>query len=212
MPDLEFNTYLEEAEINYNNQRYKDAASTFEYLIRHSIRDENYLDVIHFSYRAIDAWEKAGNRQKALHLWKNLGIFSLKVASKLASDSASESPTVEYKIELLEILEDTLEYLNNDEYRDNILEELYNNYILLSQEYDRPIKDRIMYLERALGYPSILNKERIKYLETSLAELHFKLAEKYKKSNQLGAEDIARKELEIANELLGKYGHHPRVL
>jgi len=210
--DFEFNTYLEEAEINYNNQRYKDAAGTFEYLIRASTRESNFLDVIHFSYRAIDAWEKAGSTQKALHVWKNLGVFSLKVASKIASDSAQETTNLEYKTEILEILQDTLDYLNNADYRRIILEDLYQHYILLSQEYDRSLKERIMYLEKTMNYPDVLTDERIKYIETNLAELHFKLAKQYSQSNQLGADNMAKKELEIANEILQKYGSHPRVL
>ena len=146
---LDYEQTLHEATVNYDNQRFQDSAAAFEYLIRHCAKEGNLVDAIHFSYRAIDAWENAKLDVKKLKVWQNLGIFSLKVVSEVASATIQSTYDLPTKIPFLKLLINTLTYLNDDSNLIRVKKELANVYYTLGNEYDREINERIDYFRKA---------------------------------------------------------------
>ncbi len=77
---MEVQNVLDEAIVNYDAGRYSDAESAFRYLLQSAVQSKNPVDVLYFCYRILEIAGKEDPTIDSVELWKNLGIYALRVA------------------------------------------------------------------------------------------------------------------------------------
>jgi len=104
---VELQSVLEEAVVNYDNNRLKDSESAFRYLLQSAVQSKNPVDTVYFCYRLLDIQSKLDEDHKSTaEIWKNLGIYSLKIA-----EQELKQVTGEKDLNFLEMSEQIYRYL-----------------------------------------------------------------------------------------------------
>ncbi len=78
-----FNILLAEAYDNYDTGRFEDAGKSFEHLASLCVKMENYADMYYFIYRALIAWKISNRMDRIYKVYQRIGIFSVKLSSKI---------------------------------------------------------------------------------------------------------------------------------
>ncbi|MCE7742977.1 MAG: hypothetical protein GOP50_11025 [Candidatus Heimdallarchaeota archaeon] len=92
---------IEEANANYNANRYKDAARTFEHLITLAIQSGEEEEAIYFAYRAADCWRKDKNEMNRAVIFRDIGNLAFSFCSKILDDYVSKTKKSEDKAKAL---------------------------------------------------------------------------------------------------------------
>ena len=90
-PENKMNILIEEANANYNANRYKDAARTFEHLITLAIQNEEEEEAIYFAYRAADCWRKDKNEMNRAIIFRDIGNLAYSFCSKIIDSYIKKS-------------------------------------------------------------------------------------------------------------------------
>jgi tetratricopeptide (TPR) repeat protein len=77
------NILIEEANANYQANRFKDAARTFEHLITLAIQNDEEEEAIYFAYRAADCWRKDKNEMNRAVIFRDIGNLAYSFCSKI---------------------------------------------------------------------------------------------------------------------------------
>ncbi|MHA1398184.1 MAG: hypothetical protein ACTSSF_10885, partial [Candidatus Heimdallarchaeaceae archaeon] len=99
MSDIEkkMNILIEEANANYNANRYKDAGRTFEHLISLAIKNDEPEEAIYFAYRTADCWKKEKNEMNRALIFYQIGNLALNFGAEIADKYAKKTKNKEEK-------------------------------------------------------------------------------------------------------------------
>ncbi len=163
--------YIEEANINFMNSRFKDSANTFS-MIAKSCRRNNFIqDTIYFTYRSIIAHDRDNNNRAILSLMADLGIYLLKQSAKLSSDLINETEDLKDRLSVMRRAENILSHLKMNEDREIVVESI----IMLSEQLIDESSE-----EEALQFLEIIREysDDSKYLIKSI-EIYESIADNY---------------------------------
>ncbi|MCG3216700.1 MAG: hypothetical protein KAS63_08250 [Candidatus Heimdallarchaeota archaeon] len=178
MSDTEkkMNILIEEANANYNTQRYKDAARTFEHLISLAIQNDEPEEAIYFAYRAADSWKKGKNPQNRAQTFAKMGSLAFNFGAQIAEQFAIKTKNIEEKAKSLFIAGECLSYLQPEKAKVQFEQSVEFFQKLAVKEKDTTKK--VQHLRNALEAIRILkNKKKEKALKIRIANLHIKIAE-----------------------------------
>lgn len=207
--DDKFQSFAKEAEVNYANGRFSDAAATFTYLIRLSMQQQQFTEAVHFYYRVLDCYDHLQITQKIVQTWRELGIYALKIAGKMGAESVQKEYDFTIKAQLLENLQQTMLHLKMDKERKIVLEQLFQIYLNLSDEHDAELQMKITYAEKMLQLTEVLTEHRRAIIYNRLADLYYELMLYYKKNQSLDNSARIKRTLAEANKYCTKLGKTP---
>ena len=175
--EKKMNILIEEANANYNANRYKDAARTFEHLITLAIQNNEEEEAIYFAYRSADCWRKDKNEMNRAIIFRDIGNLAYSFCSKIIDDFASKSKSPEDKAKALLLAGECLISQDKTNAHKKLTEakEIFEDLARKSKEN----KAKSKYLMEALGCVNkIGDKKQIKELQIRVANHHVTSAEK----------------------------------
>jgi len=178
MSDLEvkMNILIEEANANYNANRFKDAARTFEHLITLAIKNEEPEEAIYFAYRAADCWQKEKNLLNRAQTFLQIGNLAYSFGAQLAEMIETKSKDTEEKAKALFLAGQCLLCIDPTKSKDALIKCIKHFEQLAEKEKDtmKVIKHLRNALEAAV---KMKNKKQEKELKVKIATLYIKNAE-----------------------------------
>ena len=108
---------IEDANTNYINSRFVDAARSFGHIAQVCLKQEYYEDAIYFFYRSIVANTRTEDREKSVSILRELGLSCLKVSSAIVSKSMEEDLDIVTKASMLDVSQQNLHNLHDNEQR-----------------------------------------------------------------------------------------------
>ncbi len=191
--DIQFRTILDEANAHYTTGRYVDAAKTFEHLSSVCVKNENFEDMLYFTYRALKAWEFSNKNENIIKLYQRIGILSLKFSTKNAMDLAVNCTDSITKAKYYNIIQNNLKFLNEDERRIPIVNELiqlYENILIVTDNYNnkKDLFEKIIDLADDIDNINLKNKYTMILAKSIEKEGDWQL-----KNSSFDAEEIANR-------------------
>ena len=120
--ETKMNILIEEANANYNANRYKDAARTFEHLITLAIQSDEPEEAIYFAYRAADSWRKDKNTVNRAVIFRDIGNLAYNFCSQIMSSYSSKTKKPEEKAKSLLLIGECLLAKNKQKAFENFKE------------------------------------------------------------------------------------------
>ena len=147
--DAKFKEFLNDAEVNHQNQRYTDAAKTFEFLSEWCLENKMPEDMVYFQYRALVDYKIEGKIDSLVSHFQKLAINALK-ASTVYALSEVNSPHVENKIALLWYVQQNLKMLDDEAKRKSILLKLHHIFQQILEDESLDKNQKIQYLDKSI--------------------------------------------------------------
>lgn len=193
----EFEVLYQDAQANFQTNRFRDSARGFEYLIQ-KLHGKGFVeDSIYFAYRTAISYKMADMHLQLISLYKNLGVYFLKHTVQMIEDLNKD--VLWENTELLNIYQQTLKYLGEDEMRKTIMHELINIYLSKSNSDDNPELSLSKSLEIAL---ELDDKRRARQIADKLADILMEKREKILLSEKDGYNEIANR---IVKKIIKNY-------
>lgn len=174
--DVKMNILIEEANANYNANRFKDAARTFEHLISLAIKNDEPEEAIYFAYRTADCWKKEKGEMNRSLLFLQIGNLAHNFGAEIADRLANKTKNKEEKAKALLLAGECLLSQDNDK----AIEKLKRSASLFIEiaENEQESKKVINQLRNALeANLHMQNKKEEKELKTKIANIHLRIAE-----------------------------------
>lgn len=199
-----FQEILHDAEVNFENQRYADAANTFEFLSNWCLEHNRPEDMLYFQYRAILAFKIIRKTEALVNKYQKLAINALKASTVYAMNEVN-SPHVENKIALLWYVQQNLKMLDDENNRKSILMRLHNIFQQILDDEDLDDHRKIKYLDQSIQLSNDLGMTDQLIKDSKLkSQLIIQEGESILSSNGIDVEIIAaHKFLEAAQILNG---------
>ncbi|MHA1828842.1 MAG: hypothetical protein ACTSX6_09385 [Candidatus Heimdallarchaeaceae archaeon] len=202
MSDIEkkMNILIEEANANYNANRYKDAGRTFEHLISLAIKNDEPEEAIYFAYRTADCWKKEKNEMNRALIFYQIGNLALNFGAEIADKYAKKTKNKEEKAKAYLLAGECL--LGHEVGKANEkLKESVNIFTSLANQTD-DAKKIVIHLKNALdGVIKMKDKKQEKELKLKIASFYMKIAEKEVKEKTPESLQIALRSYEDALQL-----------
>ena len=173
------NILIEEANANYNANRFKDAARTFEHLITLAIQNDEPEESIYFAYRAADCWRKDKNTLNRSIIFRDIGNLAFSFCSQIMQSYYIKAKKPEEKAKALLLIGECL--LTKDKPQAYVK---FKGAINIFEELCEKAKDemKIEFLRNALEASlKMENKKLSKEYMIKLANLYVTNAERHLK-------------------------------
>ena len=175
--EMKMNILIEEANANYNANRFKDAARTFEHLISLAIKNNEPEEAIYFAYRTADCWKKEKNQTNRAHIFLDIGNLAFSFGAQLAEKIEADSKNTEEKAKALFVAGQCLLFSDPTKAKNSLIKGM-KHFEQLAESEKNPQKSA-KYLREALEATILLkNRKQEKDLMTRIANLFIKSAEK----------------------------------
>jgi len=171
------NILIEEANANYQADRFKDAARTFEHLITLAIQNDEEEEAIYFAYRAADCWRKGKNEMNRAVIFRDIGNLAYSFCSKIIDGYVSKTKKPIEKAKALLLAGECLMLQDKTEATNKLTDAKKIFQTLAETEKDNKIKAN--YLMDALNCSIIKGDiKEAKALKIRIANHHVSSAEK----------------------------------
>ncbi len=210
-----FKTLYDEANVNFSNQRYADAASTFEHLIRIAMQEGNPEDAIYFFYRAIVAWKAAKRTDQVIKSYQAMADMAVKQGTKLGLEQLKTEKSVAKRIEIAKQVISMVKKLNNKEMETELKHQLLRDLVDLSNKYDLTEKEKMPLLDQAIALATsfeIPDQKLLEKLRKNLALVYEELAKQAVEDTAFPSEEVAIKHLMSAITIYSLLNEKKKVL
>ncbi len=162
----ELQTIIEEANINFENARFNDAAKSFKLLHSKCIQNGLINDSIYFYYRMLIAYEMDKNYNEMIGSTINLSLFLLKTALDYASKNINDIKTTREKYKTFVYMEKILYHLHEEQQQELLIKSIIDIIFEIIKESEP--EDKMYYLEKGLEYNKRLEKISKSYKKEEL--------------------------------------------
>ncbi|MHA1953234.1 MAG: hypothetical protein ACW96U_04740 [Candidatus Heimdallarchaeaceae archaeon] len=175
--EMKMNILIEEANANYNANRFKDAARTFEHLISLAIKNNEPEEAIYFAYRTADCWKKEKSLINRSQIFLEIGNLAFSFGAQLAESIEAKATNTEEKAKALFIAGQCLLFVDPTKAKNTLIKSMKHFEQLAESEKDS--QKSAQYLRDALEATILMkNKKQEKDLKIRIANLYIESAEK----------------------------------